>query len=137
MAGTFNVDIVEPTGSIFNGRVERFRAQGVAGSFEILKDHAPMLVETGIGPVIVTTSDGHRIVFAAGRGFVQVADNRLIMLVEAAEPASEIDVERAKDAEKRAREHLHEGSITDREETEAALEMARSRLRVAMGQIGS
>ena len=137
MPGTFNVDIVEPTGSIFTGPVERFRAQGVVGSFEILRDHAPLLAETAVGPVIVTTPDGNRIFFAAGRGFVQVANNRVIMLVEAAEPASEIDVERAKAAEKRARGRLREGSQAERRHAEAALERARNRLRVAMGQVGN
>jgi F-type H+-transporting ATPase subunit epsilon len=136
MPGTFNVDIVEPTGSIFAGEVERFRAQGVTGSFEILKNHAAMLAETAVGPVIVTTADGNRILFAAGRGFVQVANNRVIMLVEAAEPASEIDVDRAKMAEARAREHLHEGTEAERQHAEAALARARNRLRVAMGQVG-
>ncbi|MFV1979693.1 MAG: ATP synthase F1 subunit epsilon [Rhodothermia bacterium] len=136
MAASLLVDIVEPTGSIFRGEVQRFRAPGTEGSFEILKDHAPMLVETRIGPVFITTPNGDRILFAASSGFVQVVDNRIIMIVEAAEPASDIDVDRAKKAEDRAKEGLKEGLEIDRRHAESALERARNRLRVAMGQVG-
>ncbi len=136
MAASLLVDIVEPTGSIFRGEVQRFRAPGTEGSFEILKDHAPMLVETRIGPVFITTPNGDRILFAASSGFVQVVDNRIIMIVEAAEPASDIDVDRAKTAEDRAKEGLKEGLEIDRRHAESALERARNRLRVAMGQVG-
>jgi len=136
MAGSLLVDIVEPTGSVFRGEVQRFRAPGTEGSFEILKDHAPMLAETRIGPVFITTPNGDRILFAASSGFVQVVDNRVIMIVEAAEPASDIDVGRAKKAQDRAKEMLKEGSEIDRQHAESALERARNRLRVAMGQVG-
>ena len=136
MAGPLLVDIVEPTGSVFRGEVQRFRAPGTEGSFEILKDHAPMLVETRIGPVFITAPNGDRIVFAASGGFVQVAYNRVIMIVEAAEPSSEIDVDRAREAESRAKEALTEGSEVERHHAEEALERARNRLRVAMGQVG-
>ncbi len=136
MADSLLVDIVEPTGSIFKGEAQRFRAPGTEGSFEILKDHAPMLAETRIGPVFVTTTDGDRILFAASGGFVQVVDNRVIMIVEAAEPASDIDVDRAKKAEDRAKEILMDGSNIDHHRAESALERARNRLRVAMGQVG-
>jgi F-type H+-transporting ATPase subunit epsilon len=137
MGGSLVVDIVEPTGSIFRGEVQRFRAPGTEGSFEILKDHAPMLVATKIGPVFVTTQSGDRMVFATSGGFVQVVDNRVIMIVESAEPATEIDVERAKRAAERAKDMLAEGSPVDRQHAELALERARNRLRIAMGQVGT
>lgn len=137
MPGSFVVDIVHPTGSVFRGEVERFRAPGVEGSFEILKNHAPMLAETKIGPVVVTTQSGERILFATSGGFVQVVDNRVIMLVETAEPASEIDVDRARAAEERAQETLQTVKLqTERMHAEAALQRARNRLRVAMGEVG-
>jgi len=137
VADSLVVDIVEPTGSIFRGPVMRFRAPGTKGSFEILKNHAPMLVQTGIGPVHLTTADGTRITFATGGGFVEVGDNRVIMIVESAEPASEIDIERAKQAEERARGNLDRGSASEQKKAEVALERARNRLRVAMGQVGT
>ena len=137
MAGSLVVDIVEPTGSVFRGEVLRFRAPGTEGSFEILKDHAPMLAETRIGPVYITSHSGDRIVFASSGGFVQVVDNRVIMIVESAEPASTIDVDRAKKAEDRAIKQLGEESDADRHHVELALERARNRLRVAMGKVGN
>jgi F-type H+-transporting ATPase subunit epsilon len=61
------------------------------------------------------------------------------MIVEAAEPASEIDVERARAAEEHAREQLENSSNSsalEREVWERALARARNRLRVAMGAVG-
>lgn len=139
MADSFYVEIVAPDRSVFKGEALRFRAPGVTGSFEVLRNHAPLVAATGIGPVYVTLPSGDRFVLATSGGFVEVLNNRVIMIVEAAEPASEIDVERARAAEERARERLENSSNSsalDREAWEGALARARNRLRVAIGAVG-
>jgi len=139
MADSFYVEVVAPDRSVFKGEALRFRAPGVVGSFEVLRNHAPLVAATGIGPVYVTVPSGDKCVLASSGGFVQVLNNRVIMIVEAAEPASEIDVERARAAEERAREQLENpsnSSALDREAWERALARARNRLRVAMGAVG-
>jgi F-type H+-transporting ATPase subunit epsilon len=76
------------------------------------------------------------VVFATGEGFVEVLDNRVIMVVESADAASEIDVDRARAAEDAARQRLLEGlSPEERAEAEAEMEMARNRLRAAMARV--
>lgn len=137
MADTLFVEVVAPNRSVFKGDVVRFRAPGVAGSFEVLRNHAPLLAATGIGQVHVTLSSGERIVLASTSGFVQVLNNRVIMIVEAAEPSSEIDIDRALAAEARAKEELEDVEPWDRERWERALARARNRLRVAMGAVGT
>lgn len=137
MPGTFFVEIVAPSGSVFSSEATRFRAPGIRGSFEVLYNHAPLMAAIGVGAVTVTTASGERVTFATSGGFVQVLDNRVIMLAETAEPASDIDVDRARIAEERAREKLEAARGSEREEAEASLERARSRLRVAMGNVGS
>lgn len=138
MPGTFYVEIVAPDHNVFSGEASRFQAPGLNGMFEVLHNHAPMMAVLAVGPVVVVTPEGNRVTFAASGGFVQVLDNRVIMLAETAEPESEIDVERARQAEERARARIAEAeSAEDRERAAAALERARSRLRVAMGQVGT
>ncbi|MDZ4701111.1 MAG: ATP synthase F1 subunit epsilon [Rhodothermales bacterium] len=132
---SFYVDIVSPSGSIFRGEAERVRAPGVAGTFEVLHNHAPMIAAIDIGPLYVTTPGGERIAFATTGGFVEVLNNTVTILAEAAEPASSIDIERAKASEARALALLTSGTEADKERAKRALE--RARLRVSMGQVGT
>lgn len=131
------VDIVSPSGSIFRGQATSVRAPGLQGSFQVLTNHAPMIAAVAVGPMFITTVSGDKVVFATSGGFIEVLNNTVTVLAETAEPASAIDVERAKGAEKRALERLQNASGADRKQAEQALERARNRLRVAMGKIGT
>jgi F-type H+-transporting ATPase subunit epsilon len=137
MAGKIYVDIVSPDGSVFQGEASGIRAPGTEGSFEILFNHAPMLAAFDIGPIFVTGSDGSKISFATSGGFLEVVNNRVTVLAETAEPASGIDVERAKASEQKALEALKLAAPGERTAAELALERARNRARVAMGSVGS
>ena len=80
---------------------------------------------------------GERITFATSGGFLEVIGNVVTLLAETVEPASEIDLDRARAAEERARQRLLASTSTeDRLLAEQALERARNRARVAMGQVG-
>lgn len=145
MADELEVDIVTPDEHAYQGPANGVQAPGVEGSFEVRTDHAPMIAAFGIGPLIVKTEAAHeyadvnddRIVFATSGGFLEIVENRVTVLAETVEPASDIDVERAQNAEQRALSRLDEGVQGDeRVESEAALERARNRLRVAMGEVG-
>ena len=131
------VEIVSPSGRIFSGEVTGVRAPGVEGSFEVLRNHAPMIAAISIGSLVITDKSGNPITFATSGGFVEVSNNSVTILAETAELGSKIDVERAQAAEARAVEAL--AGATD-PETKAkmtkALERARNRARVAMGQVG-
>lgn len=145
MADELNVDIVTPDEHAFQGPANGVRAPGVEGSFEVRKNHAPMISAFGIGPLIVKTEAAHeyadmhddRIAFATSGGFLEIVENHVTVLAETVEPASEIDVERAKNAEERALRRLEAGvQGEEREKFEAARDRARNRLRVAMGKVG-
>ncbi len=136
MATNLLVEIVAPDGAAFRGEAVRFRAPGTEGQFEVLRGHAPLLAATGVGTVYVTTAAGQVVTFATSGGFVEVLDNHVTMLAETAEPASDIDVERARASETEARERLAASQTPEeRAEAQAAAERARNRLRAAMGQV--
>ena len=145
MADDLTVDIVTPNEHAFQGTANGVRAPGVEGSFEERKDHAPMISAFGIGPLIVKTQSAHeyadrhgnQIIFATSGGFLEIIENKVTVLAETVEPASEIDLERAKNAEERALRQLEEGVDGEKRDVhEAALERARNRVRVAMGKVG-
>jgi F-type H+-transporting ATPase subunit epsilon len=130
------VEIVSPDRAAYRGEARSFQAPGVEGSFEVLRGHAPMLAATQVGVVTVTTVAGERVQFATSGGFVEVLDNHVIMLAETAEPASEIDVERARASEDRAADRLAAAQTPEeREALQAELDRARNRLRTAMGTV--
>ena len=131
------VEIVSPSGLIFSGEVTGVRAPGVEGSFEVLRNHAPMIAAISIGSLVITDKSGNPITFATSGGFVEVSNNTVTVLAETAELGTAIDVERAQAAEARAVEAL---ATTTDPETKArmtkALERARNRARVSMAQVG-
>jgi len=145
MADELYVDIVTPDDRVFQGQASGVRAPGVEGSFEILRNHAPMIAAFEIGTLSVKTKDAHRfadvhedrVVFATSGGFIEVIDNKVTVLAETVEPASEIDVDRAKAAKQRAAQRLKEEDLRGkaRVEAEADLDRARNRLRVTMGKV--
>lgn len=131
------VDIVSPSGRVFSGEATRIKAPGVEGSFEVLKNHAPMIAAIEIGSIVVTDNEGKAITFATSGGFVEVQNNTVSVVAETVELADDIDVERAQAAEKRAADALANADPKVRAEMAAALEKARNRVRVAMGSVGS
>jgi len=131
------VEIVSPSGRVFSGEATRVKAPGVEGSFEVLKNHAPMIAAIEIGSIVVTDTQGNPITIATSGGFVEVQNNAVSVVAETAELASEIDVERARAAEARAVEALANADPKVKETMTKALDRARNRVRVAMGAVGT
>ena len=134
---TLQVDIVAPDKRVFQGGVVRLRAPGKQGGFEIRYNHAPMIAALEVGSLVLILPEADQLVFATSGGFVEVIGNVVTVLAETAEPASGIDVDRARAAEARALKRLQsaEGDI-DRARAEHALERARNRVRISMASVG-
>jgi len=131
------VEIVSPSGRIFSGEATGVRAPGVEGSFEVLRNHAPMIAAISIGSLVVTDKAGNPITFATSGGFVEVSKDVVTVLAETAELASAIDVERAEAAEQRAVEALAEAMDPEMKvRMTKALDRARNRARIAMATVG-
>jgi F-type H+-transporting ATPase subunit epsilon len=129
---SFKLEIVTPKGVVFNGDVTSFSAPGVVGNFQVLRSHAPLLSATTIGVVKVVDAAGQETRYATSGGFVEVNDNKVVMLAETAERSDEIDVNRAEAARDRAKKRLGgERSEIDVERARLALHRALNRLKVA------
>jgi F-type H+-transporting ATPase subunit epsilon len=112
-------------------------ATGVEGSFGILVNHAPMLAELAPGELHYRREASNETVrLAVGGGFLQVTDNKVSVLADTAERASEIDVDRARRSREAARTRLSQVQGFDdeaRAQVETELARATARLRVAEG----
>ncbi len=128
----YKLEIVTPRKIIFSGDVLSFSAPGVTGGFQVLFNHAPLLSETGIGAIKLTTKDGQEIRYATSGGFVEVKNNSVVMIAETIENVEEIDVARAEAAHQRALKRLKERKPgTDLIRAQAALQRALNRIRIA------
>ncbi|HAL57315.1 MAG TPA: F0F1 ATP synthase subunit epsilon [Bacteroidetes bacterium] len=128
----FNLEIVTPKKVAFSAEVTSFSAPGVVGGFQVLRSHAPLLSNIAIGEVKVTDANGVEHRYATSGGFVEVHENKVVMLAETAERADEIDTTRAHAARERARNRIDSKKVeTDIERARLALYRALNRLKVA------
>lgn len=128
----FNLKIVTPQRVVFQGEATSLSAPGTSGGFQVLYNHAPLLSSLEIGELRVKGTDGRDTIYATSGGFVEVKDNAVVVLAETAEPTADIDVERAKAAERRALDRLHSKKAEiDEARAKLALLRALNRLRVA------
>ena len=122
------VELVSPARILYSGEADMVVCRTVSGGeVAFLTGHAPFVGALDIGVVRVKTGDGTEEAAVHG-GFVEVRDDRVTVLSDVAELASQIDMERARRA-KEAAERKEKDS--DDAEAEAALRRANARLTVA------
>ena len=129
----FQLDIVTPQRTVYSGAVESLRAPGSEGGFGVLVGHLPMLASLQVGPVYFVEEGGASRQMAISGGFAEVQRDRVTLLAETAEFAEEIDVERARAAQDRARSRLDQTDEVDTARALASLTRALNRLKVAGG----
>ncbi len=128
---TLHVEVVTAERELYSGEATLVSAPGSEGRLGILPRHAAMLALLKEGELRIELNDAEEPIFVSG-GFLEVSDNRVIVLADTAEHAEEIDEARAQEARRRAEESLAQGaSNEDRAELQAALARAIQRIHVA------
>lgn len=125
------VDVVTPNKRIAAGAFDFVVAPAADGEVGILPGHHPLMCVLGIGQMRLYRDGVVVDRLAVEKGYLEVDRNRVIVLAESAERASEIDAERARRAERRARERLAHPAGVDVRRAEAALARALARLHLA------
>ena len=129
---SFKAQVLTPEGSLFDDEVTGVKVPGEMGSFEVKTLHANIISSLEVGDILVRKATGDEQHFAVTGGFVEVVDNKLTLLAEAAEPVEEIDVERAKEAKQRAKERINaDDPEIDKERARKALERAENRIKLS------
>ena len=128
----FKLEIVSPRRVVYSGDATSVSLPGAIGGFQVLYSHAPLLSSLNVGTMKLRTAEGTEVLYATSGGFVEVRDNVVTVVVESAERADEIDVDRARRAADRAHERLKtRAAEIDVTRAEASLARAMNRLRVA------
>jgi F-type H+-transporting ATPase subunit epsilon len=124
-----NLEIITPEKPIFKDQIEAVTIPGTLGSFQILKDHAPLISSFEVGIIKVKKASAETFYTTAG-GTVEVSRNNVLLLADSIEKVETIDKDRAEKAKQRAEERLrkkHEENI-DEARAKAALSRALNRL---------
>jgi F-type H+-transporting ATPase subunit epsilon len=126
--------LVTPERKLLEEEVMQATLPTEAGEVTILPDHIPYIATLKPGEILTKNAKGETRSFVVSGGFVEFHDNTISILADAAERADEIDPERARAAEARAREIREKKLDVSAEEQAlavAALERAWARLHVA------
>ena len=126
------LEIVTPERMAYSDEVDAVTLPGSEGELGVLPHHAPLITTLGAGELRVRKGDTVEL-FAVIGGFLQVRPDRVIVMAETADLASDIDLQKAQEARREAERALesgyHEGA--DLSAARAALQVALLRIRVA------
>jgi len=76
------IEILTPDKKIFEGEIKSVRVPGKKGSFQVLKDHAPIISTLENGMVIMVDQENTEKIFEISGGVIEVKANRIILLAE-------------------------------------------------------
>lgn len=124
------VRIITPERTVFEGEADGLTLPSTTGELTILPNHVPLMTLLKSGEVALHHGAKRQHMLVHG-GFVQVSENEVKLLTDAAELEEEVDERRASDALERARRAKEEAATEhDTAEALAALERAVARLQL-------
>ncbi len=94
---TFTAEVLTPEGEVFNDEVEMVSTRTAVGSIGILANHQPLLGMLEPTDLRLYKSESDVVTLAQGEGYVQVADGRVLILVEEALERDALDVAELRD----------------------------------------
>ena len=127
------LEIVTPERLAYSDTVDAVNLPGIEGELGVLPHHAPLVSMLGVGELRIRKG-GSEESFAIVGGFLQVRPDKVVVMAETADMASEIDLEKAQQARRDAEQALESGARTDAVDlsaARAALQQALLRIRVA------
>jgi F-type H+-transporting ATPase subunit epsilon len=126
------LEIVTPERLVFDETVDGVTLPGSEGELGVLPHHAPLVSTLGVGELRIREGANEEW-FAIVGGFVQVLPDKVVVMAETADMASEIDLEKAQEARRDAERALESGYVegADLSTARAALQAALLRERVA------
>lgn len=123
---TFPLKIVTPDGVHFDGVAEELIVRATTGDIGILAGHINCVAPLGMGQAMVVVNGERRYAACIG-GMLSVVDNHVTLVPTTFEWADQIDLDRAKNSEQRAKSIIGDKNAKDTE-----LRLAEARLKRAL-----
>ncbi len=76
------IEIITPEKNLFKGEIKLVQVPGSKGSFEVLKNHAPIISTLDEGKIKVISPDDQENYFEIKGGVIEVKENYIIILAE-------------------------------------------------------
>ena len=132
---TITVNIVTPDGPVYDSEVSMVIAVTASGEMGVLPGHIPTVAPLGIGAVRLKKENSTELVAVSG-GFLEIRPEKVTILAQSAERATDIDLARAQESAKRAEALLQaKKNEVDFKRAELALKRAMNRINVYEGTI--
>jgi F-type H+-transporting ATPase subunit epsilon len=87
----FHVEVLTPEGEVFNDEVEQISTRTTVGSIGVLAHHQPILAMLDPTELRLYRTESEVVRFAQAEGYLQVADNHVLILVEEAMAPADLD----------------------------------------------
>jgi len=107
----FPVEVLTPDGEVFNGEVEMVSTRTTLGLIGILARHSPLLATLEPTELRLHLSETEIIHLAQAEGYIQVANNHALLLVEEAHPVAELNAEELRENLRAAEAELEQAGI--------------------------
>jgi F-type H+-transporting ATPase subunit epsilon len=104
----FRVEVLTPDGEVFADDVQMVSTKTAVGSIGVLAHHAPLLAMLDATELRLYRSDSEIVRFAQSEGYLQVADNRALLLVEEAHDPDSLDAGELRDRLQQAEREIEE-----------------------------
>ena len=131
---TFHLQVVTPDGLAFEGEAEKLSVRTQDGVIGILPRHIDYVAPLGMGEAVITEPEGKTRRAACIGGMVAVQNGEVRLVATTFEWAEKIDLERAKEAEERARALMAKDGISERDLKLAEAKLHRALVRQAVGR---
>ncbi|WMJ21820.1 ATP synthase F1 subunit epsilon [Paludicola sp. MB14-C6] len=126
---TFSLKVVTPERELLNEEVSRVIVRTTSGDIGILKGHANYIAPLEIGRMRIQMPNGEERIAAIAGGMIKVDEHGTTILTNMCEWKEEINLERAKKAEQKARYYLDHPTQTH------TIEIATLKLKRALNRI--
>jgi F-type H+-transporting ATPase subunit epsilon len=133
---TLYVDIISPERPVYSGEALRITATAFDGELGILPGHAPMVTKLGIGEVRVIRGEGNDEVtdrFAIKQGYLEVSENKVVVLSEDAAAIADIKGVKPEDIARLQEELSQTTDPEERAKLQADLDWLRATDRLLKG----
>ena len=129
---TFHLQVVTPDGLAFEGEAEKLSVRTQDGIVGILPRHIDYVAPLGMGEAVITEAEGRTRRAACIGGMVAVHNGAVRLVATTFEWADQIDVNRAKAAEEKARAIMSKNGVSERDLKLAEAKLHRALVRQAV-----
>ena len=131
---TFRLQVVSMDGLEYDGEVQRIKLRTIHGDLAILARHMNYVTAIGMGTATVVMEDGTERKAACIGGMLSMMDNLCRVIPTTWEWGEDIDLERAKDAKRRAEKRLAQTNLEEIARVSAEAKLYRALVRINSAQ---